>query len=687
MNQILEIIEKKNIKVLFTDYYDTIIHRTVHPNQTQRIWAKFIIRELGLDTTIDHLYFTRIDSTKYLVKKHGLDDIELPYDILKNEVALRLINSNILTPEKKEAFLQLFEPADLKSEQLVQYLNPTIVGVLTKAKSEGVRIILISDFYGPKSLFESLLEHHGIKHLFEDIYTSSQLSKSKYKGTIYPEILNRINLKAEHALMIGDNSRSDFLKAKEAGLNAFVLPHKKYLRKNKINNLGNDEKSLKRLIESVRNNTKQKQYQPFTEYIVFYHAFIVRLFESCHKQGIKNLFFLSREGQFLKKLFDSYQEFALLSSNNVIKTHYLKISRQASLQISFKAIEDETFGYLSKYYKDLSINHFLDTFNCSENFKKEIAQELQMEINESIEGFFSSQQLITLKANSTFKAFYNTHKASNKEAFNSYMNSLVKDEDLNEISIVDIGWGGTMQESLYHFFDKNKSVTGYYLGLKEIYTIEEKTKRFGLLFSILPYTTYSDHLLMANTQLYEQFSAADHGSALGYSKEAKDFTLEHHKPEEKWLFENCIKTHQEQMFDIHKKLLNTLEPICYTDKIFEDALGNFALKTGLLQGQRKMAFLKTLSSGFYQNIGKNKVGISYEPPKIGNPVKYALAILLRPEQFFRYLVKIKPVLYNKNKMVAYFFPSYLLYLYFKFNKWTRFKVLNSQFLLKFNYFK
>lgn len=680
-------VKEKNIKTLFIDYYDTIVHRKVHPNQTLRIWSKLIIKELGLDATIENLYFTRISSSDYLSKKHGLDVVELPYEVLKNEIALRLINSKLLPPSKKESFLKIFELADLKSEQMVQHLNPNTIEFLKTLKTQGSSLILISDFYGSKSLFENLLEHHGIKYLFEDVYTSSQLGKSKHRGTIYSDILHRLGLEANQVMKVGDNKRSDFLKAKEIGLNAYKLPHKTYLLNTKINNLGNDKTALNNAIESIRKKTSKNHYIPFTEYIIFYHVFIIRLFENCSKEGVKNLFFLSREGQFLKKLFDSYQESVVLLPENVIETHYLKISRKASLQISFKPLEEENFDYLKKNYKDLSVSHFLDTFNCTENFKMDIGQKLQLDIDKPIQNFFNSQAFELLNGDSEFKTFYETNRASNKEAFNSYVNSLLVGKTYSELVLVDIGWGGTMQESIYEFYNKEKAISGYYLGLREIYTIEEKTKRSGLLFSILPYATYSDHILMANTQLYEQFSAASHGSVLGYCKEAKDFTVEFHKTEEKWLYDNYIKLHQEQMFGIHKELLKTMAPICYSDQMLNDALCNFALKTGLLENQRKLAFLQTLSSGFYQNMGESKVGIFYHPTKMGSPIQYIVGILLRPEHFFRYLVKVKSNLYSRNKVLAYFFPSYFLYVYFKINKWVRFKILKSHFLLKFNYFQ
>lgn len=687
LNQLNKQLKEKNIKFLFTDYYDTIVHRKVHPNYTQRIWAKLMIRELGLPTSIDELYFTRQASVNYLIETLGKEDVEIPYNALKEEICKRLINADIVSIEGKEDFMSLFEDADVRSESDVQYLNKDVLDTLKLFKSNGGKVYLVSDFYGSKTLFEKLLVHHGILDLFDGVYSSAELEASKHKGSIYAPILSELSIEASQVMMIGDNLRSDYNNAIKNGLHAYQLPHKKYLKKNKRNNFGNDKKRLKYIINDIYKTCKKESSIPFTEYIVHYHTFVERMYETAKRKDLKDLFFLSREGQFMKKLFDSYQDFALIDKSKRINTHYLKISRQASLQIALKDLEVEDFGYLQKKYSNLSLDDFLLAVNCPEDLKNQIISDLNVDGKTSIEGFFNSSTFEKLKQNKTFKAYYDAHRIANRKAFKTYINSFNSDIENNGISLVDIGWGGTMQESIYKFFEYKIPVTGYYLGLGEIYDIQPKTKRYGLNFSLLPTTDYNDSILMANMQLYEQFSAADHGSALGYSLEAKDYTLEYHKPEEKWLYDNHIKTHQEEMFVLHKTLLNQLEPLCYSNNELQNTISKMALKVGLLQSTKKLKFLETLSEGFYQNVGTNQVGISYEPPKIENPIKTGIEFLMIPEKYFRYLVKLKPALYKKSKVIAFFAPMYLVYLYFRVNKYVRFKVLNRFFLLKYNAFK
>ena len=687
LNQLHKQLKEKNIKFLFTDYYDTIVHRHVHPNYVQRIWAKLIIRELGLTISIDELYFIRQESIRYLIKKLGKVDAEIPYDVLKEDICKRLINANIISIEDKEDFITLFEDADVRSESDVQYINQDVLDTIKYFKSNGGKVYLVSDFYGSKSLFEKLLKHHGILNLFEDIYSSAALGKSKHTGSIYKPILSELSIDSNEAMMIGDNLRSDYTNAIKNGLNAYQLPHKKYLRKNKRNNFGNDKKDLRQIINKIYKTCRKSSSIPYTEYIVFYHTFIERLYETAKRKHLKDLFFLSREGQYLKKLFDSYQDFANIDENRKIKTHYLKISRHAALQMSLKNIDIEPFTFLQLKYSNLSTDDFLIAVNCPEDLRKQIISEINVDGKSVIEGFFSSSVFENIKQNKTFLNYYNDHKETSHNAFKAYVNSFNVDIEESGINVVDIGWGGTMQEAIYEFFDQRIPVTGYYLGLGNIYNIQPKTKRYGLISSLMPYLDYYDHILMANQQLYEQFSGADHGSIVDYNIDVNGYTLEYHLPQEKWLYDTHIKAHQEEMFKLHKLLLGRLEPLAYSEGMMQDTISKMALKVGLFQSAKKLKFLDTLSNGFYQNVGTNQVGISYTPPKIQSPIKSAIKFLMTPEKYFRYLVKLKPQLYKKNKLLAFFTPMCFIYLYYCFNKFIRFKVLNRFFLLKYNVFK
>ena len=138
LNQLNKQLKEKQIKYLFTDYYDTIVHRSVHPNYAQRLWAKFMIRELGLPISVDALYFIRQESVNYLEKKLGKEVDEIPYQVQQEEISKRLINDDIISIENKPSFIELFEDADVKAEASVQYLDQDVIDTIKYFKSNGI---------------------------------------------------------------------------------------------------------------------------------------------------------------------------------------------------------------------------------------------------------------------------------------------------------------------------------------------------------------------------------------------------------------------------------------------------------------------------------------------------------------------------------------------------------------------
>lgn len=687
MNKLRTKLRDEKIKVLFTDYYDTLVHRNVHPNSVLRIWSKIVIRELGLNISIDTLYFTFKESVLYLVKKLNTDRNELPYEALQMEVFRRLNSSYLITDDLESAYLDIFEKAHLKAELGVQRLNKDTLNIIKDFKDRGGKVYLLSDFYCPKSLFENLLKHHEISHLFDGIYSSSSEGKSKHRGSIYQSILTNLKLDPQNVLMIGDNYRSDFKNAINAGINAYLLPHKKYNRRAKINGIGSDKAILKKVIKETFSRCNDKSMLPYTEYSIFYHFFVERLYIICKKQNIQSLFFLSREGLFLKRLFDSYLNDHEINEGNSIRTHYLKVSRQASLQITLDEIQTENFSYLRRRYQEMSLDELFNFFNFNKNDQYIILNQMNVDGTVMIKDFFSSKVFNDLKENEHFKQCYNEHRLTNKKVFKEYLNSFGEDIENKGMCVVDIGWGGTMQEAIYKFFDRKIQVTGFYLGLNAIYNIMNDTKRYGINFSVLPFENYNSHILRANAQLYEQLASAGHGGCVEYSSNNGSYTIEYHQPKEKWLFDNYIKDHQEQMFQIHQSLMKNLKTVCYDDSVINNELIVIALKSGIFQNSRKIKFLETLNLGYYQNISNKKIGIDYEIPKQLVSVKSLFKFILKPEEFFRYLVKLKPKLYSTNKVLYVFFPSLLVYWFYQFNRLLRFKLLRNVSLLKFNYFK
>ncbi|MBT8254391.1 MAG: HAD hydrolase-like protein [Flavobacteriaceae bacterium] len=617
-----------------------------------------------------------------------MPEIELPYNALKEEVFKRLQNNLLIDSSQHNRFMEYFEHADLRSEQSVQFLNKDILDLLNAIKSSGIKIYLVSDFYASESIFKSLLKHHGIDNLVDGIYSSASCQKSKKRGQIFEHILSDLKVEAKHVVMMGDDKLSDLEMPRSKGIHSTLLPHKKFRLQNKIKSFGNDKKDYSRTIDKTVRACQQSSAQPLSEYIVFYQVFIERLYIIGRRFKISNFFFVSREGHYLKKLFDAYQDHNFLKESDKIGSHYLRMSRQAAFQVTFKPLHKESFLYFRKRFKNLSLNKFLSNFAFSKDTVDSIVNNFgAIDGDETVEDFFNSSVFKRLKEQPEFIEAYNLNRKQQRKAFLNYLSSFNVDVDKEGINVVDIGWGGTMQEAIFKVFEERIPVTGYYLGLRETYNIQEMTKRYGLLFSIHPYEVYSDHIMMANTQLYEQLLSANHGSTLGYDDSLKNFALENYNEREKALFDDFIRPHQAFMFERFKILLNDLDLICYDYNIVQNKITDLAMRNGLFINARKLKFIASLNKGFYQNVGDKKVGMDYDVSQLGSLRQFIKDFLIQPESKFRFLVKLKPVLHEKRPLLAKLLPMWLVYWFFLFNRYIREKILKRRFFLKYNYFR
>ncbi|MGB6152200.1 MAG: HAD family hydrolase, partial [Pricia sp.] len=597
-------------EIVFTDLFDTLIHRTVHPNYTLKLWAKFMVRELGLTLEVDRLFSIRNEAVQYVSKQKQLKKIEVDYFDVIAEVYQRLINCELISGISYPHFSATFERADYVAETSVQFKNEGLIADVRSLKAKGYPIHLISDFYLPESLIAQILEFHGMTDLFQNLFISCSLGKSKESGTIYPHVLEETAADSAKTVMMGDNKVSDADNAAKYGLHAIHLKHTSHKIRNRKNLFGSDIRAFKKVCREIEGDCRKSPH-PFSEYILHFYFFTERLYIKSKHAGVKNLFFLAREGLYLKRLFDAYQKMNRFTGQEKINTHYLKISRHSALQIALKPLKEEDFKAFKGSLGRMSILDFLQGIDISEHTIKHIMGGLAGVSEEVISEFFRSDTFLSLKENATFVAQYEKYRLKQKSAFAAYLESFNVDFEKEGVHLVDVGWGGTMQENLYRYWNRKIPVTGYYLGLKEVYNIQPDTKRYGLNFSIYPSRNHTDDVLMANGQLYEQLLAAPHGSTIGYTDvNSRPDGVYFHEENEKQVFEELIHPVQEFMFVQFKSVFEKLGPIDYEQQTAQKYLTDMALRSGILGKKKNAVFIDQLSRGFYQNVGQNKVGLA-----------------------------------------------------------------------------
>ena len=355
--------------IILVDYFDTLVFRCVRPNDVLIQWAnvlkqKFVeLKGLSAESIVD------VRAKIKYEKRNDFD--EVPYRVIINNLKKEFgINCS------EEEFYRLNLEIEESLEMAVQYCNNDMVEWLKKQKNLGKKIYIVSDYYLPLCSYKRFLKHLKIDEIFNGVYVSEELNATKRRdgAKLYQYILKDLSIKKESVLMIGDNPDSDIQMAQKAGITGklYKSKTKKYLACSK-NSFYKDFISLK---------TKQWKQSLYMEYAYMLYVFAEKLFDECIKDDVRVLSFLSRDGFFLKNLFDKYQEM-FIPDNKKIKTLYCYNSRFINKQAKQnECVKDNYIQYMS----DFIDNGYINIVDCGWNNSSQ--EDIQEIMNVKTRGYY-----------------------------------------------------------------------------------------------------------------------------------------------------------------------------------------------------------------------------------------------------------------------------------------------------------
>ena len=223
----------------------------------------------------------------------------------------------------------------------------------------GKRVILVSDMFLPKDFLEALLKEHGIVD-WDALYLSNDVGLRKDTGDLYRHILEREGLPPAQMLMVGDNERADVQIPVDMGMPTYHV-----LRPT-------EDRPSAAAIESFRGRPGARQGSeqptddgarwcdapirrcsirrlnpaslfPPTPFALGYSivgplvlGFVHWLVEQARRDGMDRLYFLAREGQKLKLVYDRWAE----ALGGGPPSEYLVLSRRATTVPAINSHQD-----------------------------------------------------------------------------------------------------------------------------------------------------------------------------------------------------------------------------------------------------------------------------------------------------------------------------------------------------------
>lgn len=379
------------------------------------------------------------------------------------------------------AFLELKERV---REKMIQYeeeceIRNTVpneeglklYGILSKQN----RVICISDMYLNSRIIGKILEKNGYAHI-ERIYVSCEENKSKRQGGLFQKVLDDLEISGNELFHIGDAVRSDFLIPKRYGISSkWITAHILHPKKKSeiLYHIGFD------IFGPV-----------FYEFFVWLHRLA---------QG-KQIYFLSREGEFLKHCYDTIygtdEKILYVSRESVIKGSIATLLETLDMAEILKLISVQRNETNERFIRRLGAD--------TEKYKKLLVKE-----NLKPEGLLTGT---TIKFLESYRKELILDTRKYEEAFWGYLQQNI-DVEKGEILLVDIGWKGSMQMLLTKYLrekHQNIRVEGAYLG-----SMDDREKQ-GFLFC-----HKNDRCadVLSFSGLLESLAMPFHGSVQGYQKQ------------------------------------------------------------------------------------------------------------------------------------------------------------------------
>lgn len=443
------------------DIFDTLLKRNVESpcDVFKLVQMKF---EIEIGKKIDEFKEIRKNSEKKARLESDKEEINL-VDIYKKVEEFILDRESVEKWSRQD--IETLMNMELIVEKEVCCPNKEIKEIFTWCKEKGKKIIIISDMYLPLKFIEELLEDNGF-YGYEKLFLSSDIGLKKSTGNLFNYVASSININNKSIVHIGDSIKSDYIKCRKAKWRNILIPkYINHLDYNTLNNIIDRDKFSFNCIKSLVNNNINMDKD---EYFKFgYESFGLLLYgfnkwmvDDLKKRGIKKVYFFSRDGHVIKKVFD------LLYSDCGIESHYLYVSRR-SLRVPQLWIKPELQDVVNVFplAKVLNIETMLKNLglNPIEYVDKLANYELKLD------DLIKRNEILT---NKKIIAFYNSIKKdvikNSKDECKLLLEYFKQNNFCGNVAVVDIGWHGTLQhfiKELSDHTDLDVNMSGYYIGL------------------------------------------------------------------------------------------------------------------------------------------------------------------------------------------------------------------------------
>ncbi|GJL81661.1 MAG: hypothetical protein DHS20C01_12950 [marine bacterium B5-7] len=523
------------------DVFDTLLVRRVHdPDEVKRPVAKFIADIAAMSDikwTAVRVWETRNEIEQAERDRNGkrFPDHEACYDNFMRELLEKIFGSPVPDGllEEVGAFEMLMESSMLVvREPLAIWLEE-----LSRLKK---RVFLVSDIYLPATYLKQLIADKGLDDYVEDVISSADSFRAKASGSAWPLMAERFGLNPERWLHVGDNPISDGLMPDEFGIKAFVIRDLKekhrlgvaremYARaRNSALLRGRYVQQLMLPLEGENQEVPDLYRDGYNFLGPILSYFCLSVLEYCRTNEVRRLYFCSREGWTLMRVFEEMLP-CLAPEGDFPETSYLYVSRLALAKASCAR---SGLSELSAHAALLPANS-RDFSDVCRVFSLDIEQLLpyleshDLSVHDPIGPMTPGttpairRKFKDLLLDESFQDEVRRQARPAQLSLESYLNQ-EGFFDQPDVALVDIGWLGTIQhflvDAISHRLHKPR-IHGLLLGATRLmpYRDNHESRVRGIVYDAMRFS-FPESLVQTVKDLFEETCRAPHPSVVGYQR-------------------------------------------------------------------------------------------------------------------------------------------------------------------------
>lgn len=453
------------IRLIAFDIFDTIVSRPLlDPDTVKTIVARRIGGKAG------SLYLQYRAAAEQQARQMAGRDVGM------DEIYAQLGNLTGLSETELAELRHLEE----EIEETLQEPRREVLQLYREALSTGKPVVLITDMFLPPERIEKILRQSGVEG-WQALFVSNAVGMRKDTGKLYEYVLTQYRVKPAEFLMIGDDERSDVQIPCDRGASFIHVLRPVELARGlprwapivAAHEKSNDLDAELTLGLVIRKNFARISFPAFdpaslvqaVPYDIGYSlvgpllvSFANWLLRQAEFDGIKRLYFLSREGKLLREVYERWCKGLL----NAPVAEYLIISRRAAGVACIQTLEDILRIARMVYFPNTVENFLYVRYGLKlddrqwEEIKRSTGLERSAMISVPKEG--QVDHLIPLLR----VLEVDIRRQAEKERSGLLRYLFEKGLNLDDSqAVVDVGYGGSIQGYLNRLL--GRKVHGYYL--------------------------------------------------------------------------------------------------------------------------------------------------------------------------------------------------------------------------------